>query len=105
MSGCASDVARISIFGCRSLESDTEGDGWAEVELDAWASGSSLIYVADGLAPSRTRVVLESKAIVTTFSLRIEFFKGGVQVSEETLQVSPSAAGRLHMPLLSQHAM
>lgn len=72
---------------CRSVEYDTEGGGWAEVELEEWSSGSSLIYLADGLEPARTRVVLESKAIVSTFSLRIEFFKGGTQVSEEALQV------------------
>lgn len=70
-----------------SVEYDTQGDGWANVELEEWASGSSLIYLADGLEPARTRVVLESKAIVSTFSLRIEFFRGGTQVSEEALQV------------------
>lgn len=77
------------MIACRSVEYDTEGGGWAEVELEEWSSGSSLIYLADGLEPARTRVVLESKAIVSTFSLRIEFFKGGTEVSEEALQVRP----------------
>lgn len=75
------------------MEYDTQGDGWAEVEMEEWSSGSSLIYLADGLEPSRTRVVLESKSIVTTFSLRIEFFKGETQVSQETLQARTPLPG------------
>jgi hypothetical protein len=71
----------------RSFEHEENGGWTLQPSTEEWSSGSSFIYVVKGLKYGKSRVVLESKDIVSTFSLRIEFFRGGIPISEQSATV------------------
>ena len=58
-----------------------------QASTEEWSSGNSFIYVVKELKYGKNRVVLESMDIVSTFSLRIEFFRGGRVISDSSALV------------------
>lgn len=83
-----------SAFFYRSFEHQANNKWGTQTTTEEWASGSSLIYVVKGLKAGMNRVVLESEDIVSTFSLRIEFFTGGKVISAESVLVLTYLKGK-----------
>jgi hypothetical protein len=76
-----------AVTRCRSLEHQRSAEEWSEEKFETWQSGNDFIFLATELKPGTNRVVLESTAIVSTFSLRIEFFRGDITISEASVVV------------------
>ena len=78
---CSVQASTKTSFVFRSFEHYANNEWSTQASTEEWSSGNSFIYVVEELKYGKNRVVLESMDIVSTFSLRIEFFRGGRVIS------------------------
>lgn len=64
---------------CRSFEHQVDGNWETQDSFEDWSSGDSFIFVLKVLKYGKSRVVLESKEIVSTFPFASSFSRVGLR--------------------------